>query len=320
MESIKRFFSPKKSKSKSKSKKRPRISSPVNGSFEKLTPDSGPQAVYSPRLSSRRNNHVSRATTTFTPEDRGRAETIAWLNTGTSQSLATLLTERDQAAKQIRRGPKTKGTKEVQLILHKPSRKAVEQLHRVRRQAEMVVRYGAPGIVAYNFSKSLGWNQASASKLPPLQLRDFGTRMREIGTVSARLPAVPFTPITWLVLPTPTAAQGPKLQRQALSCEVGDEQQEEPARSWSPVSEPGGWRDSEKMDIADSRLDLTQEVPVGEIEGLFVVGEEEEEEEEGEGEYDPYDVNVVPVTPFESEATAIKVASVSSRQIRQVHV
>jgi hypothetical protein len=150
--------------------------------------------------------------------------------------------------------------------------------------------------------------------------------MREIKTVSTKLPAIPFTPIDWLVLATPTVAQGPETQKELSDCGRGDEYQEKPARSWSPVSEPGGWRDSEQMDIADSRFDLSHELPLGERGRLFVVGdgeedeEEEKEEEEDEGEYDPCDVNVVPVIPTESKATAIKVTFVSSRQIRQVLV
>ncbi|KAI8632026.1 hypothetical protein F5Y19DRAFT_422885 [Xylariaceae sp. FL1651] len=257
MDSIKRWLDPKKSKSKSKSKKRPQTNLPFSGNLEKLTPDRSYQTAIAPLSSSRQrkkgDNQFGFTTTTFMPQERGRDATIALLNTGTPESLAKLLTERDHAAKQVRRGPKTKGTTEVQLILRKPSCKAVEKLYRVRQQAEVAVRYSAPAVVAYNFSRSLRWNQKSALKLPSLQLRAFGpAMMREIRTASAKIPAaVPFAPIDWLVLPTPTAAT------QGYVCEEDEESQPQPpARCWSPVSEPGGWRDgATEEDIAALGLD-----------------------------------------------------------------
>jgi hypothetical protein len=236
MESIKIFFSPKKSRSKGC----PQISSPISGSSKKLTVDIDLRTSRPPAPSSSHhhqengNSRLRVATSIVAPQDRGREETMAWLKSGTSESLVTLLTDRDRAAKQARHGPKTKGTEEVQLILSKPSSKTVEQLHHVRRQAEVVAGYGAAGVVAYNFSKSLGWNQALASKIPALRLRNFGPSMKEIRTVSTScIPPVPFTPVDWLVLPTSTSTmtQEPKSRKE----------RKEPARSLSPISELGGW-------------------------------------------------------------------------------
>ncbi|KAI0910602.1 hypothetical protein F4823DRAFT_561778 [Ustulina deusta] len=318
MEHIKRFFASKKTKGKPKSMKRLEISSPVEASFKKLTPESSSITGYPARLSSRcqyrGDSAPGSAITSFIPRDRGREETISWLNTGTCESLASILTVRDQAAKQIRRAPRTKGTKEVQLILKKPSCKAVEQLHHLQKQTEMAIRYGAPGVVVYNFSKSLGWNQASTSRLPSLQLRDFETRMKELKVAAASIPAVPFSPMNWFVLAESTIAHQPIPQRQLSNYEDGDELQ--PARSSSPISELGGWRESEQVDIADLRPDPPYSMPISEREGVWGT---EEEGEDYEGEYDPYDINA-PSTPYESQAIAIKVTPVWSRQIRQVRV
>ncbi|RYC54140.1 hypothetical protein CHU98_g12069, partial [Xylaria longipes] len=249
------------------------------------------------------DSHIGHETIAFVPQDRGREETIAWLDAGTSESLVALLTERDQAARQVRRGPKTKGTREVQLILNKPSRKTVEKLHRVRRQAEMALRYGTPGVVMYKFSKSLGWNRASGSRVPSLQLSVSLLRGPRV-----RVPAVPPSPINWLVLPTLKTPQ-------ISECGYKDEAREQWARSSSPVSEPGGWRDTEQMDTPNPRPDLTHVPPSGGGERDFVPGEEEHEEDEGA--YDPYNTNDVPSTPSESCATAIKVIPLSASQTRE---
>ncbi|KAI1428371.1 hypothetical protein F5Y12DRAFT_57472 [Xylaria sp. FL1777] len=318
MDSIKRFFT-KKNKDKPTCKKRPKISSPIERNCEKLTVENSSVSGYPPRLSSchryRGQSHISSATTSFIPRDRAREETITWLNSGTYESLAPLLTERDKAAKQIRRGPRTKGTKEVQLILKNPSRNAVEQLHRLQQQTEMAIRYGAPGVVVYNFSKSLGWNQASTFRLSSLQSKDFETIMKEMSIASAAMPPIPFSPMNWLVLPEPTIAHqsGPRRPLQPLSnYEHADELQQ--ARSSSPISEPGGWRDSEQVDIADLGPELLRD---SETEVIRVIGEREGEDHKGE--YDPYDNNVVS-GPFESQAIAMTVTPVYSQQIRQVSV
>ncbi|KAJ8126062.1 hypothetical protein O1611_g7577 [Lasiodiplodia mahajangana] len=68
------------------------------------------------------------------------------------------------------------------------------------------------------------------------------------------------------------------------------------------------------MDITDLRPRLTIEIPPWETAGSFSLGEREGEE----GEYDPYDIKVMPMSPAESEATAIKLTPVSNGQIHQV--
>ncbi|KAI2640552.1 hypothetical protein GGS26DRAFT_599629 [Hypomontagnella submonticulosa] len=113
----------------------------------------------------------------FTPQSQGSAATLAWLESGTLEDLTQLLGERDHAAKQLRCGPKTMGTAEVQLILREPSIRSMEHLHRVRDDAELTLKYGAPGRVAYNFSKSFTWNKNNAQKVPSLQLMDFEETM-----------------------------------------------------------------------------------------------------------------------------------------------
>ncbi|KAI1750936.1 hypothetical protein F4782DRAFT_228426 [Xylaria castorea] len=301
MECIKRFFISNKVENKARSKKQ--ISSPVDGSFQRVSPENNFIAAYSPRPSSRHqcssDSHFGHATISFLPQDRGREETIAWLNTSTSESLVALLTAIDQAAKQVRRGPRTKGTREVQLILNEPSRRTVEKFHRVRKQAEMAVRYGTPGVVVYNFSKSCGWNSASTSRVPSLQLKDHRVNK----------PAVSFSPINWLVLPNLKPPQ------------ITDYSCKDESREWalsSPVSEPGGWRDTEQMDISDLKLDLTQVTLLKGGEKAFALGEEEHEDDEGE--YGPYNINDVPSTSSESYATAVKMIPVCSQDIRMVEL
>ncbi|KAI0553606.1 hypothetical protein F4679DRAFT_427678 [Xylaria curta] len=289
MERIKRLFISDKSESKPGFKKR--ISAPVEGSFRRLSPEGTSVAAYSPRAFSRHqcNSHFGHATIPFVPQDRGREETIAWLNTGTSESLAALLTVRDQAATQVRRGPRTKGTREVQVILKEPSRKAVENLYHVQERAEVAIYYGVPGIVVHNLSKSCGRNRASTSRIPSLQLRDL-----EISVL-----AVPsFLPINWPVLPNLTPPQ---------MAGYGDGD----GRS-SPISEPGGWRDIEQMDISVIKPNLTQVTWSGGGERNSAHGNEHERE------YDPYNSNDVPSTPSERCATAIKVIPVCSQHIRKV--
>ncbi|KAI0856164.1 hypothetical protein F4860DRAFT_422965 [Xylaria cubensis] len=288
MERIKRLFTSNKNEKKPGFQKQ--ISAPVEGSFRRLSPESTSIAAYSPRAFSRHqcgsDSHVGHATITlsFVPQDRGRDETIAWLNAGTSESLAALLTARDQAAEQVRRGPRTKGTKEVHLILTKPSRKSVEKLHCVRKRAEIAVHYGAPGVVVHNFSKSWGWNRASTSRVPSLQLRD----------LRISVPAIPpFSPINWPVLPSLKSPQ-------MTDYGYGDGHS-------SPVSEPGGWRDISVV----TKPDLTEVTLSGGGERDSARGDEHERE------YDPYNSNDVPSTPSERYATAVKVIPVCSQHIRK---
>ncbi|KAI0486546.1 hypothetical protein F4859DRAFT_511537 [Xylaria cf. heliscus] len=310
MERIKRIFISKKNKNKSRYKKQ--ISSPVEGSFHILSAESNSIAAYPLRPSSHRqhsnDSNVDHATIAFVPRDRGREATIEWLHAGTSESLVALLTEKDHAAHEIRRGPKTKGTREVQRILSKPSRKTVEKLHRVREQAEMAVRYGAPGVVVYNFSRSWGWNLSSGARMPSLQLRRDPRANRVV-------PAVPFSPINWLVLPNLGTIVTQRPQDRVSDCGYDERVMGEWARSSSPISEPGGWRDTEQMDDSNSRLDLARATPLRGEERDSVSGEEHGEDE---GEYDPYNTIDVPVTPPECQATAITMIPACGQDIREV--
>ncbi|KAI1203041.1 hypothetical protein F5X97DRAFT_330441 [Nemania serpens] len=304
MESIKRFLTSKKKKKGNN----PKSDQPVDGSYKKVTPEGSP----TPRVSARRrrggNYCAGNATTSFIPQDRGRKETLNWLNIGASDAIESLLTERDRAEKQVRRGPMTKGTSEVQLILNEPSCKSIEKLHDVQQRSEITARYGVSGTVAYNFSKSLGWNIARMARVRSLQLRDFGTGMRHIRTT--RMPAVPFSPINWLVIPTSTLRQ--------LSSYGHGKEPEEPDPS--PICEQEIWRDSNQVDIADLRPSFTYEIPLSKNEWLSVTGEEEGEEEERECEHDSENATVESTIPLEGEATAVKITPVSRQHIREIRV
>ncbi|KAI0383795.1 hypothetical protein F5Y04DRAFT_287087 [Hypomontagnella monticulosa] len=116
---------------------------------------------------------VSASAMDFTPRSQGERATLAWLGSGSLDSLNLLRGEQYRAIRRLRRGPKTLGTAEVQRILREPSARSVMQLHRVREDAEVTLKYGSPGRVAYNFSRSLTWNQNNAQRLPSLQLSDF---------------------------------------------------------------------------------------------------------------------------------------------------
>ncbi|KAF2968126.1 hypothetical protein GQX73_g5444 [Xylaria multiplex] len=220
---------------------------------------------------------------------------MTWLNTGTYDSITTLITEQAQAAREIKRGPRTKGTEEVQRILESPSCRTVEELHHVRQKNEIAVRWGAPGVVAYNFSKSLGWNRAAASRLPSLQLRGFNEssiqskKTTPIGTVST--PVVPFMPIDWVALPDHVGAHQSEGKWKFPNFGHEDGLDDRQYRPWSPISEPGGWRD----------LRLSGERGAVDV------------EEDDEGEYGPFDIADVPMT-----AIAVHITPVCSRQIRRV--
>ncbi|KAI0438776.1 hypothetical protein F4803DRAFT_81140 [Xylaria telfairii] len=304
MEYIKQIFSSNRNKNKAKYKQQ--VDLPVDESVLSLSPKSQPVKAYHSRpfynYQYSNDSHIEHATTTFIPQDRGREQTIEWLNSGTSESLVALLTEQERAAKQVRRGPRTKGTREVHAILNKPSRKTVEKLHRVRERAEMAVRYSTPGVVIYNFSKSCGWNRASASRIPSLQLRDHRLSVS----------TVPSSPINSLVRPNLGILVARCPQQQASGCE-------EQFHSWSPVSEPGGWRDTEQMNIPSVKPDInTHTAPVKGRERDVVISEEEHKGEEGA--YDPYNSNDVPATPSESQATAIRIIPVYNQHIRVVQL
>ncbi|KAI0009756.1 hypothetical protein F4779DRAFT_352499 [Xylariaceae sp. FL0662B] len=298
MEAVKRWLSPKKTNNKKRTRPRHHRSS-SESSTESLSYYTVTEL----------NHDVGIATTTFTPEGRGKEAILAWLDTGESEALVHLLQERDLAERQVRRGPRTKGTREVQDVLRKPSIKTLEYFHRVRRQAELTIRYGVPGAVAYNFSKSLGWNKIAASRLPPLQLRSFGAMMKEHAGLfgdSPRIPPIPSTPIDWLDLGTP-----------GTSCHNG--------QFLSPISEVGGWRDTppQKTERPASRLGFTQDDEC-EIEEELRLPQVDADVER---EYDLH--NDSPTTPnvditeddgVVSEAKAITVTEVSSREIRQVYL
>ncbi|KAI1322883.1 hypothetical protein F5Y16DRAFT_415402 [Xylariaceae sp. FL0255] len=299
MESIKRFFNPNKEKRDSKgSKKRPpNISAPLPGSFTNINSAGNEDA----RALVLRHSQPS-STTSFVPLARGRNATVAYLRSGgTPESLRALKAEQKHAAKDTRLGPRTKGTRQVQQILRAPSRRAVEELCRVRQQAEMVIRYGAPGLAAYNFSMSLGWNTKKGAVIPSLQLHGAVGRTPvplALNPLAMHPIAVPYTPINWLIL-------SPPQQEHKQEPKVGGE---EISRCWSPVSEAGGWRDD-----ADRRLYSSEK----DKQGLFVVDDNEEDEE---GESDPYDTDAVPNTPSESEAQILSVTPVPRRQVRKVCV
>ncbi|KAI0817964.1 hypothetical protein GGR55DRAFT_622808 [Xylaria sp. FL0064] len=152
----------------------------------------------------------------------------------------------------------------------------------------MAIRYGMPGVVVYNFSRLFGWNKTASSKLPSLQLKDFETRMKEVESATASMRPIPFSPINWLKLPKPTAAYQ-SMPGGLADCE--DEGTVQQARSSSPISEAGGWRDGDHVDIADWRLDPLYEMPMREREGNFVA--EEETDENYIGEYGYHDSDSV---------------------------
>lgn len=314
MEPIKKFLWCK-SHVKSKSKDRPHISLPVEGSFQKGASNNlftkWPSRITPGSRHSGYPRSVS-PTISFTPQGRGREETLEFLKKGTSESLSSLLTERDKASEHIKLGPNTKGTHEVQQILREPTYHSVQQLHSLQRRTEMEVRYGTPGAMIYNFSKSLGWNQAAGSQLPPLQLRCFNTRMNEIQFASASIPPLPFSPINWLILPQQPAPE------KSIPDGVNRDRLQYHGRS-SPISEPGGWRDTEQVDIADMRPELTLEMPLGDTIASSDSSINEVVDEDSEGESYPCGIGVASTTS-ERQATAVKMTSVSNGQVRQVHM
>ncbi|KAI1277153.1 hypothetical protein F5Y07DRAFT_114415 [Xylaria sp. FL0933] len=279
--------------SKPNCEKRFQVDMPVKRSFRKPTSERSSMAKHPHEDASPCQNigdpHSSNASISFMPQDHGREQTIAWLNTGAYESLASLLTERDQAASQIRRGPRAKGTNEVQQILKNPSCKTVEQLHCLKKQTEMAVRYGKPGVVVYNFSRLVGWNKTTSSKLPSLQLKDFETRMKEVESATASMGPIQFSPINWLKIPKPIAAYQSMPGGGLADCE--DEDTVQQARSLSPLSEVGGWRDGNQVDIAESRLDPLYEMPMRESGGNCVA--EVETDEDYINEYGHYDSDSV---------------------------
>ncbi|KAI1490674.1 hypothetical protein F5X96DRAFT_694218 [Biscogniauxia mediterranea] len=330
MEAIKRWLEPKHKKSKGRSSNRPQVSSPVSGTFQQLTADHDDDdmdmIVYAPR---RRTKHTSAlvantTTTSFVPRDRGRKATLEWLYSGApdSSSVAKQLgRERERAARQVRRGPQNLGTFEVQDLLRRPSRRAVERLHLVRRQAEVAVRYGVSGAAAYNFSRSLRWNRVEGSRLvlppspqPQPQPHGFGG-----GGAAGRPPSVtiapagPYTPIQWLELPEPEAAG-------------------ENRKSVTPTGESGGWRDAPLRGIGRHEFRAGFERG-GEIEkedvgspGLLRIDRHVEREldlYDGPPQcLDPDDVVAGDQDEWETinEAQVVAIEEIPVRQVREVYV
>ncbi|KAI1345179.1 hypothetical protein F5Y15DRAFT_422222 [Xylariaceae sp. FL0016] len=289
MDAIKRWLSPKKNKAQEQDL---RISPPLPGSFQRLSDSAVCQA------SVESYTKTNTATTDFVPKEKGREQTLEFLNRGTSRALHHLIKERDIAAKQARRAPKTKGTREVQWILRRPSAKTVEQLHRVKNQAEFTIKYGVPAVAVYNFSKSLSWNRNAPQKLPPLQLRDTRTITRDVCQPS--VPPVPFTPINWLVLPV-------------------NETRQNASATLFPISEAGGWRAlAAVLEHAQSEESEEEEGGHEKASGLPDVS--------NEVEVDPYDDSPVEssmssIELWESrEARVLEMTEIAHRQVRQVRI
>ncbi|KAI0189242.1 hypothetical protein F4808DRAFT_465990 [Astrocystis sublimbata] len=261
------------------------ISSPVEGSFRRLTPEIYPVAAFPLRPPSHNqyNNesYFEQATTSIAPQERGREEIMGWLDTGAPDSLAALREVIHNADKQARRRPKAKGKKEVQLTLEKPSHEAVNMLHRVHSEAARFIRYSA---AIYNFSKSGSWNCVSPTRKPSLQVRD------------TRVKLCP--PLNWLELPQPE-----HLPHYDIS------------RSSSPISEPGGWRDidQETSDLRPNspRMTTFEERVWRSIQDS---GEDREDEEECESN----NSDDVPPTPSVRVAQVARMISARNFYIRDL--
>ncbi|KAI1637368.1 hypothetical protein F4809DRAFT_661260 [Biscogniauxia mediterranea] len=334
MEAIKRWLEPKHKKSKGKSSSRPQVSSPVSGTFQQLTADDDDDdmnmIVYAPR--SRRTKHTSAlvattttttTTTSFVPRDRGRKATLEWLYSGApDSSVAKLGRERERAARQVRRGPKNLGTFEVQDLLRRPSRRAVERLHLARRQAEVAVRYGVSGAAAYNFSRSLRWNRIEGSRpvpSPPPQPHGFAGGGGGGGGGAGRPPSVtiapagPYTPIQWLELPESEAAG-------------------ENRKSVTPTGESGGWRDAPLRGIGRhefragfERGGEIEKEDVGSPGLLRIDGHVERELDLYDGSpqcLDPDDIVAGDQDEWETinEAQVMAIEEIPVRQVREVYV
>jgi len=317
MQRIKRYIQTKASKSSYKPETRLAINASVNERPGR--PSNMAKGIYPiipPRTSSlgkgSSKKPYSHTTMPFTPQERGREETLAWLETGTYDSFRALLTQRNQAESQIRRGPRTMGAREVQRILREPSRQSVQSLHAACQGAEMALRYGVLGAAAYNFSKTVGWNQDAAMRVPSLQLSPM---------IPSLPPIRPYTPIRWLQLPDPESESKEKGKEKGKEKEK--EKKEPTTDCWSPLSEQGGWRED---DIADMRLDNIRE---GSLTGSLTRSDSEhsnyfrpDERIDGwtEGEYDLDDAHVESDAPLGTEARAVTIKPVSSAQVRQVDV
>lgn len=319
MQFVKKLFTPKKNRYKSKPEKnKDIIIQAKRPPAETLTFERDYITVHLARYPRGDYYKTSLLKLPFVPQERGKEAIMEWLNGGAcaSSSLELILTERDRAAKQVQRGPKTHGTRETQRMLNRPSPEAVERLRAVQEKSRIALRYGAPGVAAYNFSKSLGWNQSTLLNTRPPSpdsMVDFETRMAEIRAASAAatsMPDAPFSPIDWVVLPSSNTKEMKQAEQQGRPSEYapGAVEEDGAAGSWSPISEPGGWRDTEtdQADIGEWRLDDICEAPL-------------ETGRTGGGSLIPGDRERGGDGPYVGKATAVEVTPVRPGQIRQIH-
>ncbi|RYP93474.1 hypothetical protein DL770_000358 [Monosporascus sp. CRB-9-2] len=223
---IKKWLSHKKKSAAGAADKHQEGSEPSSSVEEDRTTDRGRTAGGEAQAEAERaylRTEVAVAGRGFVPQARGTEATLAWLERRTPDALSRLLIERDQAERQNRRGPKTRGTREVKQILLRPCRTTVEQLHHVRDQAEAAVRYGGavPGAVAYSLARSLQNGAAAvrggsgSPRLPSLQLRDFSTMVGEQLELVSRMPGSALSsisnPRTWFDTrsPKPRGSRSP---------------------------------------------------------------------------------------------------------------
>ncbi|KAI0482843.1 hypothetical protein GGR56DRAFT_685900 [Xylariaceae sp. FL0804] len=247
------------------------ISAPVSGSFQKLTDRTIAQGDSTgarqlppppPPPPQQRQRYVAHAVTSdFTPREQGREATLAYVHASSAAggggeqqqqqpshshhqsqaALLSLLEAQDRAERHLASGPRTRGTREALAACREPGRRALAQVHRARRQAEVAVRYGAPGLGVYNFSRSCRWNWdrmiaggvggvgvagEKAPRLPDLQLGSplslssppvipprVSSLPKNNKPASAPAPLQhrpaappPYTPIDWVQLPPPAHA------------------------------------------------------------------------------------------------------------------
>ncbi|RYP34950.1 hypothetical protein DL767_004027 [Monosporascus sp. MG133] len=261
----------------------------------------------------------------FVPQARGTEATLAWLERRTPDALSRLLIERDRAERQNRRGPKTRGTREVKEILLRPCRTTVEQLHNVRDQAEAAVRYGGAvaGAVAYSLARSLQ-NRAAAvrggsgiPRLPSLQLRDFSTMVGEQLELVSRMPGSALgsmsNPRTWF----DTRSPKPRGSRSPSPEPVGE------ASAWGEAGAEGSGRgvsgsgfrntdnageDERERDKRAESLSLVTDVAVEQDDGPHDNSPEPPEARTAEEEWEA------------REATFVSIVLVPTEGVRKVHI
>ncbi|KAI1416059.1 hypothetical protein F5Y13DRAFT_206991 [Hypoxylon sp. FL1857] len=225
MESMKRFLNPgKKDGRRNTEDIKRQISWPLENSPHR-------QEQVNVRASVYKQNNVR---VDFAPRTQGKRATLAFANSGRPNDLAKLLDEQNRAERHVSQGPKTIGNKEVHLILREPSIRSVERFYHVRKQAELSMKYGIPGEVAYNFSRSVTWNQTNA---PSLQLAGFEHRGVFSNTPGPMPISSPLSTCSTMVYTSNS-------------------------RQLSPISEPGGWRDLPYPNSEESEFNLRGSVRV----------------------------------------------------------